>query len=210
MGNHQDPMDSLQKFYKMFWDNVKTLVFESLIYGIENKELSIEQRRGILKLILKKDKNPCFLKNWRPISLLNSDYKIIAQIFAIRLQKVLPTLIGETQNGYIKGRFIGYNIRTIIDIINYTNIKNKDCLIAFLDFEKAFDSIDWKFLNNTLTAFNFGPFFKDIIKTMYTNVTSCVINNGYSSEFIPIQRGIRQGCPLSALLFILAVEPLAR
>ena len=65
------------EFYKMFWKNISTLVYDSLIYAINNNHLSIEQRRGILKLILKKDKNPCFLKNWRPISLLNMDYKLL-------------------------------------------------------------------------------------------------------------------------------------
>ena len=89
----------------------------------------------------------------------------------------------EYQNGYIKGRFIGYNIRTIIDVINYTNSNKKDCLLTFLDFEKAFDKLEWSFIDKTLTAFNFGPIFKNIVKTMYTNVTSCVMNNGYSSEF---------------------------
>ena len=197
------------EFYKMFWKDINNLVYNSLRYGIEHKELSIEQKRGVLKLILKKDKNPCFLKNWRPISLLNSDYKIFAQIFAIRLQKVLPKLISEFQNGYLKNRYIGFNIRTIIDVINYSNKNNKDCLLTFLDFEKAFDQLDWGFINHTLKALNFGSYFIDVIKTMYKNVTSCVMNNGYTSEFFPIKRGIRQGCPLSALLFILSVEILA-
>ena len=158
---------------------------------------------------MKKNKNPCFLKNWRPISLLNTDYKILAQVFAIRLQKVLSKIISEFQNGYIRGRFIGYNIRTIVDVINYANINKKDSLITFLDFEKAFDQIDWQFLEETLNSFNFGPFFKNVVKTMYTDINSCVINNGFTSEFFEIQRGIRQGCPLSALLFIMAVEILA-
>ena len=190
----------------MFWNNISQLVFNSIIYALNSGKL---HRRCVLKLILKKDKNPCFLKNWRPISLLNTDYKLLAQTFAIRLQKVLPKIISEFQNGYIKGRFIGYNIRTIIDIINYAELYKKDYLITFLDFEKAFDQLEWNFIAKTLSAFNFGPFFKNVVATMYNNVTSCVTNNGYSSEFFQITRGIRQGCPLSALLFILAVEVLS-
>jgi exonuclease III len=196
-------------FYKMFWTNIVELTFDSINYAIQNGELSIEQKRGVLKLIPKKDKNPCFLKNWRPISLLNTDYKIIAQVFAIRLQEVLPSIISEFQNGYIKGRFIGYNIRTIIDVINHANNNKKDCLIVFLDFEKAFDQLDWDFIQKTLESFNFGKYFKGCVKTMYHNITSCVMNNGYASKFFSIHRGIRQGCPLSALLFILAVEILS-
>jgi hypothetical protein len=196
-------------FYKMFWANIATLTFDSINHAIQHGEMSIEQKRGVLKLIPKKDKNPCFLKNWRPISLLNTDYKIIAQIFAIRLQEVLPSIISEFQNGYIKGRFIGYNIRTIIDVINHANNNKKDCLIVFLDFEKAFDQLDWNFIQKTLEIFNFGKYFRECVKMMYHNITSCVMNNGYASKFFPIHRGIRQGCPLSALLFILAVEILS-
>ena len=94
--------------------------------------MSVEQKRGILKLLLKKDKNPCYLKNWRPISLLNSDYKFFAQIFAIRLQKVLPKIIKDHQNVYIKDCFIGYNIRNRIGLINYTTTNKKDGFITFL------------------------------------------------------------------------------
>jgi exonuclease III len=197
------------EFYKMFWKNISTLTFESISHAMQHGEMSIEQKRGVLKLIPQKDKNPCFLKNWRPITLLNTDYKIIAQVFANRMQQVLPNIISEFQNGYIKERFIGYNIRTIVDVINYASNNKKDCLIVFLDFEKAFDQLDWNFIQKTLESFNFGTYFRACIKVMYNNVTSCVMNNGYSSKFFNIKRGIRQGCPLSALLFILAVEILS-
>ena len=101
------------EFYKMFWKSISELVFDSICYAYKNGELSIEQKRGVLKLIPKKEKDPCYLKNWRPITLLNTDYKIVAQIMAMRLQKVLHKIIGEGQNGYIQTRYVGYNIRTI-------------------------------------------------------------------------------------------------
>ena len=86
-------------------------------------------------------------------------------------------------------------------------------MILFLDFEKAFDSLEWDFLFDflfkVLNTMNFGPSFLNWIKTFYTNISSCVVNNGYSSEFFSLQRGVRQGCPLSGLLFVPAVEPLA-
>ena len=172
-------------------------------------DYQLNKKRGILKLIPKKDKNPCFLQNWRPISLLNTDYKLIAHILANRLQHVLPEIVSQNQNGYLRERYIGYNIRTIIDIIDNATLNNQPCLIAFLDFEKAFDRIDWKFIKKSLTFFNFGKNFKNWIKIMYNDVSSCTLNNGYSSTFFPIKRGVRQGCPLSALLFILCVELLS-
>ena len=82
-------------------------------------------------------------------------------------------------------------------------------MILFLDFEKAFDSLEWYYLFKVLDIMNFGPSFINWIHTFYKNISSCVINNGYSSELFALQRGVRQGCPLSRLLFVLAVEPLA-
>jgi hypothetical protein len=146
------------------------------------------------------------LKNWRPISLLNTDYKILAKLFANRLQKVISSCVSEDQSGYIKGRYIGENIRLILDIIEYTNLKIDPGIIIFLDFEKAFDSISWDFLFKTLIAFNFGDYFISWIKILYNKPLCCVSNNGHATQFFEISRGIRQGCPISALLFILVAE----
>ena len=77
------------------------------------------------------------LKNWRPISLLNTDYKIITKCLAIRLQKVLPSLINSDQTGFLKGRYIGENIRTIADLIDYNSLKNKPGIILLIDIKKA-------------------------------------------------------------------------
>ena len=82
-------------------------------------------------------------------------------------------------------------------------------LITLIDYEKAFDNIKWSFLHKSLEAFGFGKYFRDWIKAMYSNTNSCVMNNGYSSAFFPLSKGIRQGCPISALLFIIVVEILA-
>ena len=147
------------------------------------------------------------LKNWRPISLLNTDYKIATKCIAKRLENVLPLLIGSNQTGYIKGRFIGENIRLISDII--AQHENDQGMIFFLDFEKAFDSLEWDYLFRVLEEMNFGPSFRNWVHTFYHNISSCIVNNGHASEFIPLKRGVRQGCPLSGMLFILAVEPLA-
>ena len=179
------------------------------MYAYNIGELSIEQKRSILNIIPKKDKDPRELKNWRPISLLNTDYKILTKMLAIRLQNVISPLVAPDQTGYIKNRYIGENIRTIVDMINYLNECHKPGILLQLDFEKAFDSISWKFLHTTLQHFGFGENFRKWISTIYNNSHSCVTNNGYHSEFFKITRGIRQGCPISALLFVLVVEVMA-
>ena len=182
---------------------------ESLNASVTAGELSISQKQGIISLIPKKNKDPLSLKNWRPISLLNVDYKLATKCIAKRLEKVLPLLISPDQTGYVKGRFIGENIRLISDIIETHETENKHGMIFFLDFEKAFDPLEWNYLFSVLRKMNFGPSFCRWIQTFYTDISSCVINNGFTSEFFSLRRGVGQGCPLSGLLFVLAVEPLA-
>lgn len=195
-------------FYKFFWIDIQIAVFESLIYGFNCSKLSVEQRRGILRLLPKKGKDITHIQNWRPISLLNSDYKILAAVLANRLQKVLPSVISSDQNGYLKGRFIGLNIRTIFDAIEM-GANTDNLFLAFLDFEKAFDTLDRSFLDKCLCSYSFPDYFRQWISIMYTDIESSIINNGFTSEYFPLKRGVRQGCPLSALLFIIVVEALA-
>lgn len=197
------------EFYKFFWLDIKKFVYDSFLYSFENGILSIDQRRAILTLLPKNGKDLRWLKNWRPLSLLNTDYKIIAKLLATRLQDVLPKLINEDQAAYIKNRYIGENIRKIIDIFEFTCNKFNPGIAIFLDFEKAFDTISWDFLHMTLDTFNFGPYFKNWVKILYNKPVCSVINNGISSETFEIKRGIRQGCPISALLFLLVAEIMA-
>ena len=182
---------------------------ESFNYGFKHGHLNITQKQGIIKVVPKKRKNRLYLENWRPISLLNIDYKIAAKTIARRISKLLPKLISEDQTGYIKGRYIGQNIRLIKDILRVSSLEAIPGLAIFIDFKKAFDSVDWNFLSNTLEAFNFGPQLKRWITTFYNGCSSCVINNGHASEFFSLQRGVRQGCPLSGILFTLCAEILA-
>ena len=193
-------------FYKFFWSKIKKIVYDSIIYAFNNSILSVEQRRGILSIIPKKDKDLRYLKNWRPLTLMNTDYKILTKSLACCSQKVLPTIISKDQSGYLKGRFIGENIRTIFDTIEYTKLNQISGMMVLVDFEKAFDSISWSFLFESLKAFDFGNNFMKWIEVIYNKPECCVTNNGFSSNFFEISQGIRQGCPISALLFLLVVE----
>ena len=196
-------------FYKFFWVDIKDIFFESLQYSFNEKCLSKDQKLGILNLIPKGTKDLRFLSNWRPVSLLQTDYKILTKALALRLQTVLPKIINADQVGYIPGRYIGENIRTIADLMSYT-CKNKiPGYIVLIDFRKAFDTIELPFLFKSLKKFNFGPGFINWIETLYSNISSCVGNNGYYSDYFKLSRGIRQGCPISALLFIIVAEIVA-
>ena len=98
----------------------------------------------------------------------------------------------------------------IYDLLQYTDKLNKKGIANFLDFKKAFDSIEWNYLLETLGLFNFGLDIQNWIKIFYNNVTSCVLNNGHASTFFSLQRGVRQGCPFSGVLFVLGIELLSR
>ena len=198
------------EFYRVFWTNISNLLINALNYAHETSQLSITQRRGVIKLIPKKDAEPYFIKNWRPLTLLNCDYKIAAKAVANRLKKVLPDLISSDQTGFMKGRFIGENIRLIDYVIRFTKEKNIPGLLLFLDFEKAFDTIEWPFIIKSLQYFGFGPSVVNWVKCLYSNIESCFLNNGWTSNFFKIERGVRQGCPLSPYLFVLSVEVLAK
>ena len=196
------------EFYITFWDDIKSILMNSLNAAYHKGELSPSQKRGILTLLYKKgDKSE--LSNWRPISLLNTDYKILAHVLANRLKKVINNLISNDQTGYIKGRNIGFIIRLIQDVIDYCENNEHDGAILFLDFQKAFNTVNHDFLKNVLIKYNFGNSFIKWVDIMYQNAEACVTNNGWTSKPLKINKGIRQGCPLSALLFLLVVEVLA-
>ena len=145
------------EFYQMFWSEVSKPLLEALNYGFEIGQLSISQKRGIIKLIPKKSEELFYIKNWRPLSLLNCDYKIATKAVANRRKTHLHKLINNDQTGFLKGRFIKENIRLTDSVINYTANKNIPGLLLFLDFEKTFDTLEWSFIQKTPISFGFGP-----------------------------------------------------
>ena len=164
------------------------------------------KKRGIITCIPKGDKPRQYMKNWRPISLLNTTYKLASSCIAERIKLVLPQIINSDQTGFIPGRFIGENTRLIYDILFHTELNDLPGLLLLIDFEKAFDSVSWKFINEVLDFFNFGPSIKLWIKTFYTNISSSVSQNCFLSDFFQIQRGCRQGDPLSPYIFFYVLK----
>ena len=197
------------EFYKIFWNSIKTYLVNSLNYSFENQNLTELQKQSIITLLPKPGKDTSLLDNWRPISLLNVDYKIATKSIANRLKDILPSIIHSSQTGFLKNRYIGENIRLLFEVLDDVEKFNKPALLFFSDFEKAFDSVNHNFIFKCLNHFNFGESFINWIRLFYNDSKSCIINNGFLSDFFPIERGVRQGCPISPYLFIICIELLS-
>lgn len=167
-------------------------------------------RTSYITLLCKDKDNATTLKNWRPISLLNYDYKILSKLLANRISDVLDTIVHPDQTCSVRGRSIQDNLHLLRNIIDYVNQKNIPCAFLSLDLEKAFDRVEYSFLFSTLEKFGFGPVILKWLKLCYTDIFGHVLINGFVTDPFFIQRGVKQGCSLSPLLFCLFLEPLAR
>ena len=105
----------------------------------------------------------------------------MAKCIASRLKLVLTKIISENQCGFVKGRYIRDNIRNLLEVIDLAEEENLSCIILSIDFEKAFDTISWKFLTKCLIFFNFGSSFQQWIKLFLSDISSCVLNTGWST-----------------------------
>ena len=211
MGDGKSPgMDGFTvEFYQFFWKDLSHYLVRSIHFSYSIGEMSVTQRSALITTLPKPNKIKFYLKNWRPISLLGVDYKIASTAIANRIKKVLPTIISHTQKGFLKNRSMAENTRLIYDIIDKLNSNNQEGLLLLIDFEKAFDSVEWNFLDGALKFFNFGESIRRWVKTFYQNINSSILYNGQCSKSFPVSRGVRQGDPLSPYLFIICAELLA-
>lgn len=174
-----------------------------------NKQILLPTlREAMIIALLKPHKNPEQCESYRPLSLLNTDTKILAKLLSKRLQPLMTFLVLPDQTGFITGRLTAHNTRTLFALSHYLTPHTKAAAVL-LDAAKAFDSIEWPYLHTILQRIWLPPMFLQWIRVLYTAPTAPLKVNKYVSDTIKIARGTRQGCPLSPLLFALALEPLA-
>ena len=130
------------EFYNCFFDLLGQDLVNCFNEAYVKGEMSILQQRGVISLLPKEDSNLLKCANWRPITLLNVDYKIASKVIATRFEKVLDLLMSHDQTGLLKGRYVGQNIRLVNNVVNQTKIQNIPGILVQLDFCKAFDTIE--------------------------------------------------------------------
>ena len=198
------------EFYKVFWTRIKQEVYAAMIYSYDHASLLCESSKtGILNLIPKGQKDTRFLKNLRPITLLNTDYKIVEKSIANRMVPALQYIIHEDQKGFLPNRRIAANIRKILDVVTECEQGEDEGLILSCDYLKCFDRIEHTAVIGAMQAFNFSSVLIQWVKTIYHGFRVRVQNNGNFSEDIDIQRSVRQGGPASNCLFLTVAELLA-
>lgn len=198
------------ELYSVLWETLGPFWLDSINFAIEQGHFHKDLNTALISVIPKLDKDPSDCASYRPISLINADLKIYSRVLAHRLESVLPDLIHPDQTGFMKGRLAADNIRQLIHILGEAQKIPSSCGLLFLDAEKAFDRLEWQYLWRVLKEFKFGPKFIKMIQVLYANPSARVCIGGVISNLFTINRGTRQGCPLSPLIFNLSIEPLAQ
>ena len=196
------------EFYQSFQGQLVPILKKVVDQAVERGKLPKEMKLSYITLLPKDLDNRTEVSKYRPVSLLNADYKIISKILTSRIQPVMHKLVHEDEQCAVKGRKIQNHLHNIREIITYCRIKGLPARILSLDQEKAFDRVSHSFLHKILEASNISRYVRDWIRILYDNPCSQVIVNQELSEEFTLTRSVRQGCSMPPLLYTLILEPL--
>ena len=189
------------EFYKYFWVDLKFIVMRMLssCYALGVMPHSLQE--GIVTLIPKSGKPRNQINSYRPITLLNTSYKIFSSTIANRYKRVISTVVDPAQSGFIKGRFIGDNTRLMSDIMAYLKDEKNVGVFLSLDIEGAFNTVSWKFINAALAKYHFPSEMIRWFNLMNEGTYARILYNGHLSDKIKLFRSCRQGDPVSPYIF---------
>ena len=196
--------------YKKLWVTLGVYVIDAWNFSVSSGKLPPSYSESALTLLPKAGKNLDEVKNWRPITLTNCDQKIITKALANRMAKHLESIIDPAQTAYVPGRSIMDNLRSNLFVKNYCDKEKIDGLLVSLDSKKAFDSVSHNYIRKVLKAYGIGDTFVSFFNVLYKDLTVKILVNGYFSDNIKVERGVKQGDALSCSLFILCMDPLIR
>ncbi|GJU19992.1 RNA-directed DNA polymerase, eukaryota [Tanacetum coccineum] len=195
------------EFFRKYWNIIGSDIIQAVKEFFDKGSFPRGCNSSFIALI-PKIQDAKFVKNYRPISLIGSIYKIISKVMANRLRLVLPTLISEVQSAFVANRQIldgPFILNELISWCKHTKFKG---MIFKVDFEKAFDSVKWDYLDETLKSFGFGLKWRKWISGCLYNAKGSVLVNGSPTKEFQFYKGLKQGDPLSPFLFILIMETL--
>jgi hypothetical protein len=194
-------------FIKEFCEVVQGDIMRFINDFHRNGKLTKGINNTFIALIPKVDSPQC-LNDFRPISLVGCPYKILSKVLANRLKLVMMSLISETQTAFVKDRQILDGILIANEVVDEARKTMKELMLFKVDFEKAYDSVDWGYLDAVMRKMGFPVLWRKWIKECVSTATASVLVNGSPTEEFPLKRGLRQGDPLSPFLFLLAAEGL--
>ena len=197
------------EFYKVFYPNLKQMLLRLVSFCYENKVIPKSSMNGVINLIPKQSKDSRYLKNLRPITLLNCDYKIMEKLVSNRIEPALPQIIHQDQQGFMSGRRISANIWRVLDLINLCDRDQLPGLLIQIDFAKCFDKIEFQAILGSMRYFGFSVYLQEWVTLLYKGFTAEVQSNGKFSAKFNVTRSVHQGGCCSSFLFLLCAELMA-
>ncbi|XP_060100332.1 uncharacterized protein LOC132575538, partial [Heteronotia binoei] len=190
------------EFFRAFEDSL-LLPFKKVVENAYNTaEIPDSWKEALITLIHKEGTDPSEIKNYRPISLLNSDYKVYAAILANRLKKVIAGLIHEDQTGFVPGRLMNQNVRLLLNAFEYyREHPDKELAAIFVDAEKAFDNVNWNFIKATLSAVGCGERYSRMVEAVYSKQAAKVSFNGVMTDSIEIEQVFLREFTIIAIVY---------
>ncbi|CAI5477635.1 unnamed protein product [Closterium sp. Yama58-4] len=211
LANNKSPgRDGLPKeLFEQNWDVLGKEFLKMAMSFSKSASLPASIKEAVTILLHKKgDKDS--LDNYRPITLLNFTYKVLARVVASRMKQWLHQVISEEQYGFIPGRRISDAIGVVADVVEAAKKGNEDWYMLLVDFRKVFDSVSRSFLFSVLRDMGFPERFVGWVEGLHKDTRTRLLVNGWLGEAVEVKSGVRQGCPLAPYLFLCAVEPLAQ
>ncbi|CAI5458366.1 unnamed protein product [Closterium sp. Yama58-4] len=211
MANGKSPgCDGIPKeLFQHQWELLRKPVMAMIEEFVSSGNLPAVANEAVTILLYKKGEETD-VRNYRPITLLTSVYKILAKVVASRMKAVLDQVISKEQFGFLPGRRLTDAVSLVADLIETAKNEDSDWYLLLIDFEKAYDSVRRGFMLETIAKLGFPPRFVGWIEALHRDVHMRLCINGWTGEKIQMRKGVRQGCPLAPYLFLCAVEPLSR
>ena len=198
------------EFYSQFWDLLGPELLAVLHDSFQHQHsLPASMTQGVISLLYKGKGSPSLLDSYRPITLLNTDYKLLAKALATRIGPAMQHVIDPTQTAFVPGRWIGDNVLSHLEEVEYLQQTGQSGCMVFLDFSKAYDRLDRQWVSRCMASMGFGQRACKWVSIMLHCTTATAAFNGWQSASFPEASGVQQGSPLSPLLYVIAAQPLA-